>query len=197
MDIMADQQRDTTAAAVVVDVDGMARACAACVDARTPTSDKDLGDITESADQLLARIDAYGGLLQALTMERQEMETATLPMLKANCDRLVELFHKIDQIEAVVNIVRGRMQDVEAELNAVDKKPKSTSVVTGMFRSLRAGFLGRRSASPSSSSSSSSSSSAPPPGGIAVEPDPNWQPPQLWSTPDIFPATTPPPPATQ
>ena len=43
-------------------------------------------------------------------------------------------------VQAVVAMVKERLSAVEADLNVVDK-PK-TSVVSGMFKSLRAGFLG-------------------------------------------------------
>ena len=46
-----------------------------------------------------------------LTLERQEMEESVLPQLKANCDQLVDVFHKIDQIEVIMTEQRDRQTD--------------------------------------------------------------------------------------
>eukprot|EP01147_Barroeca_monosierra_P005977 gene5977-7334_t len=152
-----------------------AQGFASCLEPSNVQSETWLEAISQDTDQLLARIDAYNGLLTTLSVEREELQTDILPHLKANCKLLVELFKKIDQIESVVCLVKDRMQIVEDELDEVDKP--STSVVSGMLRSIKTGLFKRSKSNPAVQQTRPSRSSS----------SEKWISPELWNTKELFP----------
>eukprot|EP00056_Hartaetosiga_gracilis_P005918 m.90807 g.90807 ORF g.90807 m.90807 type:complete len:170 (+) comp12317_c1_seq1:2328-2837(+) len=103
-------------------MDGMKTMAVQMTELVQPQGEYDTELIESGTEQLLARLDASAGLLQSLSLEREELLNVILNSMKENTQVLEDLFRRIDEIETFVEFVKSKMNEVEAQISSMEEK---------------------------------------------------------------------------
>ncbi|XP_048736271.1 biogenesis of lysosome-related organelles complex 1 subunit 4-like isoform X1 [Ostrea edulis] len=128
-------------------------------------SAKEKEKFNENIEEMLAKLEEFCGMVDAIRADNNICLTETLPRIQKKCLQMQEIFERVDKLEAFVGVVKGNVAVLEECVNKAEDEMGSLSGLKKMLSS----FVGPK--KPVSKSDKK-----------AV-----FEPPEIFSTKDYFP----------
>lgn len=99
-------------------------------------SEKEIKGFYEGIELMLTKLDEFGGLLDTVRSETRDCLDKKVPELEIKCQHMKQIFHRIDQLEMFVNVVRQSVNATEEQVSKAESEMGSLSGLKKMFSSL-------------------------------------------------------------
>eukprot|EP00051_Salpingoeca_urceolata_P001021 m.38046 g.38046 ORF g.38046 m.38046 type:complete len:208 (+) comp11148_c1_seq1:502-1125(+) len=107
----------------------------------SPSLRAEVEGVSEDVEDILARLDEFGGVVSLIQSQSQTVLDKCVPALAACGDQLEELFHRIDRLEVFLEVVRRHVAFAEEKVAAEEASSKP---LRGLFSQAKNTLLKRK-----------------------------------------------------